>query len=76
MDNKFSLEEHIKIKTTAATRAYYALKSLATSQNGKSVQNLCQIYTATIIPVILWSRNLVARTENNDKKVEKPYRIK
>jgi hypothetical protein len=31
---------------------YYALKSLATSQNGMSLQNLRQIYTATIIPVI------------------------
>jgi hypothetical protein len=38
--------------TTAATRAYYALKSLATSQNGMSLQNLRQVYTTTIIPVI------------------------
>jgi hypothetical protein len=52
LDNKRSFKEHIKIKTTAATRAYYALKSLATSQNGMSLQNLRQIYTATIIPVI------------------------
>jgi hypothetical protein len=33
LDDKFSFKEHIKIKTTAATRAYYAFKSLATSQN-------------------------------------------
>jgi hypothetical protein len=52
LDNKLSFKEHIKIKTTAATRAYYVLKSLATSQNGMSLQNLRQIYTATIIPVI------------------------
>jgi hypothetical protein len=52
LDDKLSFKERIKIQTTVATRAYYALKSLATSQNGMSLQNLREIYIATITAVI------------------------
>jgi hypothetical protein len=52
------------------------LKSLATSQNGMSLQNLRQIYTATIIPVIdygakIWwqgRKTLIKRLETLQNK--------
>jgi hypothetical protein len=52
LDNKLSVGGRVEIKTTAATRAYYALKSHAASQNGMSLERLRRIYAATIILAI------------------------
>jgi hypothetical protein len=52
LDSRLSFHNHIKAKTTAATRSYFALRRLANTQKGLTVSIMRQLYISTVLPIL------------------------
>ena len=52
LDPRLTFRRHIKEKTAAATRAYFALRRLANTQNGLTVAAMRLLYISAVIPIL------------------------
>ena len=52
LDPTLSFKEHIRQKTTSATRAYFALRRLANTQNGLTVSSMRLLYLSAVLPIL------------------------
>jgi len=75
LDQNLTFHHHIKERTASATRAYFALKRLASTQSGLTVKAMRLLYQSAIIPVMDYGAEVWFKGERQSNLISELQKV-